>query len=412
MRVILMTAYFAPEVSSVTHLLSDLADDLSAYGAEVTVVTNLADRGLSAAEKAAYLDRTDEVLPSGVRVLRVGRRSRESGGLARRALRFLTNTLALYRRAKRVPTDVYLINSMPPYLGLVGAWLNKARPTIYILQDLFPDSVIAMGGLKEGSLIARLFRAMEKRTYRDNTFLVTISPDMQKTLLDKGLAPDKLSVIENWVDAGSIHPVPRAENPLFDELSLDRNGFYALYAGALGKLQDPDALLDAAKLTKEKGITYLVFGSGGQEARLRDRIEQEGIKNLLLFPVQPVSRVSEVYSMGDVALVTLKKGVTAIALPSKTWTAMAAGRFTICAADPGSRWEQMITLSGGGVSVPPENPAALADAVAAAYENRAALPGLGLRARAFVEMDLPRSRSTERYFNLLSEAKARWAKQL
>ncbi len=398
MNVTLVTAYFFPEVTSVTHLLSDLACDLARCGHRVTVVTNLACRGLDAETARAYRDRQNETTADDVRILRVGAKSREAGGLIQRGLRFFVNTLALYRAAAKAETDAYLINSMPPYLGLVGARLSKKRPTVYILQDLFPDSVIAMGKLKKRGLIARLFYWMERYTYQKNTRLITISDDMRDTLLQKGVPADKLDVIGNWIDADATTRVECGDNALFDELGLGRNGFYAVYAGALGILQDLDTVLDAAKLVaKQTGaVRFVLIGSGGRERELRERIAREGIANVTMFPLQPVSRAAEVYSLGDVSLVPLIQNVTRIALPSKTWTAMAAGSFVIAAADEGSAFERLV-IEAGGAAVPPGDAQALADAVLAAYENRASLAERGLAGRAFVQSRLSRRNATKRY---------------
>lgn len=404
MKITMLTAYYAPEVSSVTHLLSDLADDLAAAGETVTVVCNKATRGLDAETRALYRARTDERLPSGVRVLRVGSDAAEGTGLVARGMYFLKNTLSLLRTAKRVETDVYLINSMPPYLGVVGALLQKRAPAVYILQDLFPDSILAMGKLREGSLPARAFRWMERISYRRNTRLVTISEDMKATLLRKGVPADKLTVIPNWADADAIRPAARGENPLFDEKALARDGFYAVYAGALGVLQEPDVLLDAAKLLKEDApeITLVLFGGGLLYDTLAARIKKEGLENVRLFPLEPVSRVSYVYSLGDVNLVPLKAGATGIAMPSKTWTAMAAGRPVLALADKGSAWEAQILASGGAVC-PPGDARALADALIGLYRARETLPARGAKAREYLETVLSRHASTAAYHLLLSE---------
>lgn len=398
MNVTLVTAYFFPEVTSVTHLLADLASDLARRGHRVTVVTNLACRGLDEETVCAYRSRCDETTADGVRILRVGAKSRETGGLVQRGLRFFVNTLALYRAAAKVETDAYLINSMPPYLGLVGARLARKRPTVYILQDLFPDSVIAMGKLPKSGPLARLFYGMERLTYRKNTRIITISDDMRDTLLAKGVPADKLDVIGNWIDADAIRRVTRADNALFDGFGLDRNGFYAVYAGALGILQDLGTVLDAARLVaKQTGaVRFVLIGSGGRERELRGRIAREGIENVSMFPLQPVSRAAEVYSLGDVSLVPLTQNVTGIALPSKTWTAMAAGSFVIAAADSGSAFERLIARAGGA-AVPPGDAGALADAVLAAYANRASLAERGAKGRAFVAEHLSRKDATKRY---------------
>ena len=405
MRITLLTTYFAPEVSSVTHLLSDLAEDLALQGHQVTVVANRPNRGLSEGERKAYEGRTDETLPSGVRILRVGPRGIEQGSLIQRGLRFVGNTLALYRAAKQVPTDAYLINSMPPYLGLAGAALSKKAKTCFIYQDIFPDSILAMGKLKENSPVTRVFRWMESVTRKRNHHFITISRDMKQTLVGYGIPEKRITVIPNWADVKG-EAIPRESNPLVQELNLDPAGFYAVYGGALGYLQTPELLLEAAKLLEGENspIRILIFGSGGLENRLKERIANEGITNVSLFPSQPVERAHLVYALGDLCLVPLKKGLTSIAMPSKTWSAMAAGRPVLAAAEGGSAFYEQVQ-EAGGLTFAPEDAESLKNALCAAYENREALPALGRRAQSYIKTNLSRRASTEAYGKVLEELK-------
>ena len=398
MKIVLLSTYFSPEISSVTHLFDDLTGDLALAGHEVTVVCNRANRGLTEEERAAYENRLDETLPNGVRILRVGPKGAEKGSLIRRGLRFLSATAAICRAAAKLSPDVYLVNSMPPYLGLAGARLAHKKPTLYILQDLFPDSVIQMGKLPKRGPVTGILRAMERKSLRSNTRLVTISDDMKKTLVNKGVMPERIDVIPNWADAETISPLPRKENALFHELGLDPVGFYAVYAGALGVLQTPDVLLNAAKLVKQQNpaVRFAVFGSGGLADALAARIAAESITNVSLFPAAPVSRVREVYNIGDVSLVTLKKNATSIAMPSKTWTAMAAGRPVIAACDKHSEYERRV-LEASCTAVLPEDAKMLADAVLKAYEQRDTLDASGEKARAYVKEKLGRKASTAAY---------------
>ena len=77
LHIALVSAYFAPEITPITHLYADLAEDFCKYGAKVTVVTNMPNRGLGEEQRVSYLSRTDETAPEGYRILRVGTRTRE-----------------------------------------------------------------------------------------------------------------------------------------------------------------------------------------------------------------------------------------------------------------------------------------------------------------------------------------------
>ena len=292
---------------------------------------------------------------------------------------------------------------MPPFLGLVGAGLNRRARTVYILQDIFPDSMVAMGKFTEWHPVVRVSRRMEQRIYRKNSAFVTLSEDMKRTLTARGIEQHKIAVIPNWADTESIQPLPREKNPLFDELSLSREGFYAVYAGTLGILQEPDVILDAAKLLPtESDIKILIFGGGALYEHVKNRIEREGISNLLLFGLYPAERVAEVYSLGNAALVPLKKGATRFAMPSKTWSALAAGRPVIVCAEPGSEWARSIERESYGVCVTPGEPQELADAILQLHASTVPLEELGTRARSYACEHASRAQATRAYFDWLA----------
>ncbi len=403
LNITILSAYYAPEITPITHLMQNIADDLASHGHSVRVVCNIPTRGLSEEAYRKGRKRVYEVTENGVCIRRVGARTRERSGLAARALRFAGNTWALYREARRLDTDVYLITHIPPFLGVVGKWLNRRARTVYILQDIFPDSIFAMGKLSAYSPVGWAFRKIESESYTGNAHLVTVSPDMWDTLLQKGVPDWKLDVVENWADTAAIRPVPRAENPLFDELGLDRAGFYVVFAGTLGILQDPDVILDAAKrlLAERAPLQFVLFGGGTLLSHVEARIRTESLDNVRLFPLQPVERVSEVYSLGDIALVTLKEGVTKIAMPSKTWSAMAAARPLVCTVDAGSHWEKTIVGAGAGLCVRPGHDVALAATLKSLYGRRDILAQMGERGRQYVDSRWTREKATAEYERIL-----------
>ncbi len=404
LRVTLVSAYFAPEITPITHLYADLAEDLCRYGACVTVVTNMANRGLDEQTREEYLQKTDETVAEGYRVLRVGTKSREGTNFLRRGLHFLVNTRALLRAAKKTKADVYLLGSMPPFLGLVGAKLSRKARTVYILQDIFPDSMVAMGKFTEWHPVVRASRRMEQHTYKKNSAFVTLSEDMKRTLTARGIPEKKIAVIPNWADTEAVKPVSREDNPLFDELELPRDRFYAVYAGTLGILQEPDTLLDAAKLLEPKeDIRVVIFGGGALYEHVRARIENEKINNVLLFPLLPEERVAEVYSLGDAALVPLKAGTTRFAMPSKTWTALAAGRPVIVCVDAGSEWARSIERESYGICVHPGEPREMADAILRLHACAMPLNELGSRARSYVCEHASRESATRAYYDWLTK---------
>ena len=400
LHIALISTHFAPEVTPITHLYADLAEDFSRFGARVSVVTKLPGHELSEEERAAFYHRRDEIAPEGYRIQRVGKKARRGANIVERALRACQNTIAIYRTAKKLKADVYILSSIPAYLGLVGSRLNRRAKTIYLMQEIFPDNLVAAGTYTEWHPFVRFCRRMEQHIYRHNSAFITLSEEMKRTLIARGIEQEKITVIPNWADTETIQPIPRESNLLFDELNLPREGFYAVYAGTLGFLQEPDVILDAAKLLKnEKDIRILVFGDGALRQHVENRIEREQIENVLLFPLLSADRTAELYSIADVALVPLKKGMTRIAVPSETWLALSAGRPVIVCAEAGSEWARSIEHESYGVCITPGEPQEMADAIIRLHASTVPLSELGARARNYVCEHASREQATRAYFD-------------
>ncbi len=109
---------------------------------------------------------------------------------------------------------------------------------------------------------------------------------------------------------------------MFDELLLSRDAFYVTYAGNLGAALGIDTIIQAASLLKDHNdIHFVIFGDGVESEKVKDATAS--LNNLSLFPFQPLNKVSQVYSLGDISIVACKKGIGVGAFPSKTFSILA-----------------------------------------------------------------------------------------
>lgn len=407
MNITMIVPYFEPEITSIVHLMSDLAYDFEKYGANVTVITGFPLRGTSEEVINSYINKDEEKISENITIFRVGSKRKEGNNFIIRGLKYISKTYSLYKKAKTIPTDVYYIYSTPPIMGLAGAFLSKKSPTLYSLQDIFPDNLLAKNRFKDNSLIVKLLKTMEKHIYKNNTHIVTISKDMKNNLKGKNVEENKISVIGNWIDTKEIKYIPREENHLFKEFGLDKNGFYVSYSGNLGYAQDINIILECAKATQneEPLIQYIIVGNGVYEEEIKQKIKIEDIKNVKLFPMQPEKYSSYVYSIGDIGLVTLKEDLHGYAMPSKTWSMMAASQPVICTSVKGTQLYEIMEETQAGLNIKPGNHKELANQIIYLYKNQDRLRTYGQNGRAYAENNLTREIATKKYFDLLAEIK-------
>ncbi|MBQ3418159.1 MAG: glycosyltransferase family 4 protein [Ruminococcus sp.] len=372
MNLLFLDAYFYPENIAFSHIEWDVMEGLMDAGHHITVVCPTPSRGISEEVFRAYRNQLEETY-RGVRICRF-KAPREGRNPILRAIRYFYCNLKGVSVAKRFrDTDAVFAVSTPPTQGYFAGKLSKKLgvPLIYSLQDLFPDSLVTTGLSTQSSLLYRIGDRIAKKTYEKCAKIIVLSHFARQALLSKGVPQKKLLTVSNWIDTDTAYPVKREDNRIFDEFSLDREKFYAVYAGNLGASQGTEVILRAARLCGDYGeIRFIIFGGGSEYERIQGEIQNAGLQNLRMYPLLPADRIPEVYSMGDVALITCKKGVGKTAVPSKLYSIMACETPIVASFDTDSELCDILKEAVAGVCVEPEDEKALADAVIAAYENR------------------------------------------
>ena len=232
--------------------------------------------------------------------------------------------------------------------------------------------------------------------------IIVISQDFKLNLLSKGVPEDKIEVVYNWVDTKKIAPVAKEVNPLYEEFGISRDDFNVVYAGNLGNAQNVMLLIEAAKKLKDqKGIRFIIFGSGGMEQDLKNEIAANRIENVKMLPLQPVERVSFVYSLGDVCVVACKAGLGGSAMPSKTWSIMACESAVIANFDEGEL-KQIIEDNGCGVFTKVGDINAFSEAIVQLSQSPQECETMGKNGRRFVMDNLEKDKCTKRYADIIS----------
>ena len=372
MKILFVNAYFYPENIAFSHLEKDIIEGLQNAGHEISVICPTPTRGVSDEVHREYKRRKREEI-NGVKVQRYAAPKEGRNPIIRAFRYFWCNFWEYHIGKKYRDIDAVFAVSTPPTQGWIAGKLAKKlkTPFIYSLQDVFPDSLVTTGLVGEDSLIYKMGAKIERKTYRLCSRIIVISESIKRNLIEKGVDEEKLTVITNWIDTDVVYPVPKHENKLFEEYGIDREKFNVVYAGNFGASQGADVILKAAELLKGNDeISFLIFGGGTQFADAREYVKQHDLRNVFINPLLPVERSAEVYSLGDVALITCKKGVGKAGMPSKTWSIMACGVPIIAAFDTDSELAEILNESKAGICVDPEDPAALAQAIETAAKNK------------------------------------------
>ncbi|MBQ3022826.1 MAG: glycosyltransferase family 4 protein [Clostridia bacterium] len=387
MRVLIPDAYFNPEITAFTHLENDIINSLIERGHELKVICPIPQRGIDKETQEKYRHIKHETLMDGKIEIERFWVPKEKSNILSRAFRYFWCNFRGYQIGKKYKgIDMLFSESTPPTQGLLMSMLKKKLKCsiVYSLQDVFPDSLVNAKMTKEGSLIWRAGRILEKYTYKKVDVIVTISKGIRKNLLRKGVPAEKIEMISNWVNIDNVYPVEREKNTIIDEFGVDKDKFLVVYAGNFGAAQGADIVLKAAKeLEENREIQFVIFGGGSYFEDAKN--EAQSLSNVIINPLLPQSRVSEVYSLGDVSLITCKEGTGGASFPSKTWSIMACNTPIIASFDTESDLAEMLRASNAGECVAAGDAKLLADAIERKYTKWKNGEGEDINLREYVE---------------------------
>jgi glycosyltransferase involved in cell wall biosynthesis len=297
-----------------------------------------------------------------------------------------------------------LITSNPPYAGIIGVLFKIVRRSdskyYFLLQDIFPESAAMSGIMKQNSILYKFFNKLIYLTYRYSEYIIVLSTSMQEFLEKK--YPDlksKIKVIENWA-IEDIPVVSKQENDFAKQHKLDEM-FTLLYSGNLGRLHDIETITEAARILKDEPIKFVFIGDGAKTKIVKLAIEDHQLKNILLLPYQPRELLPLSLTACDVSLVSLIAGAESIVAPSKLYGMLAAGRGIISISVPNSYIDKLLTNSGSGVNVSPDDPQQLADIIRQLASDSQRVKSMGEIARQLYETRYTFKRSLDEYERLI-----------
>lgn len=266
---------------------------------------------------------------------------------------FITSSFFAMLAGKR-PDILFVIS---PPLGLsISAWIISRMwrvPYIYDVQDLQPDSASELKMLPD-CIVSMLYK-LERFAYCKSTMVTTLTEGMRKKIIDKGISPDKVRLIEPKIDSRLCGTYTYDGNKFRDKYNLCGK-FIVVHTGNMGAKQGLEVVIETARLCeKDDSICFLLIGDGVDRRRLEGLSLQYGLNNVRFFPVLSDHHYIEVLRGCDVALVVQHKSVSEIAFPSKVVTYMASGCAILASVNSQSEIARTILDAECGAVVRPES---------------------------------------------------------
>ena len=383
--ILFVNQHYWPDVAATGQMLTDLAEHLAADGFDVHVLTGSAH--YAGGDVAAPRTETR----AGVTIHRVQTTAFGRGSHAGRLVDYLSFYLVVLARtvAGRRFDRVVLLTT-PPLLGTVGALARTLRGVRYGIwsMDLHPDAEEALGMLRPGRPWTRALHALNTWGYRRAEFVVDLGRYMQARIAAKGVPADRLHTIPVWNSADEVQPALRGASPMRTELGLD-DAFVVMYSGNAGLAHRFDEVIEAMTLLRDRpDIAFVFVGGGPRRREIEAAVAADPGLRVHLLSYVPREQLDEALALGDAHLLTLRTDMAGIAVPSKLFGIMAAGRPVLMVGPGASEPAEAIRAHDLGVVVEPGpgGGAALADAIDRLASDPDEVAAMGRRAReAFLD---------------------------
>ncbi len=296
--------------------------------------------------------------------------------------------------------DVIIATSPPLTVGFTAIVLSiiKKTPFIFEVRDIWPDSAIQSGVLKN-KLLIKLSYWLEGISYKRAKKIVVLTPAFRDYLIKKGINSNKVSFIPNAADLDIFKPTNKY-NWVRQEYGLE-DKFVILYTGAHGRANGLLQLIETANLLKVyKDIVFMLIGDGMEKPMLKEAAKKLDLQNVIFVDTQPKHKIVDFINASDVGIAVLRKlEIFKTVYPNKIFDYMACAKPIIIGIDGAAR--RLVEKAGAGIFAEPENSESIKNAILFFYNNRKMCKIYGDKGYRFVQNQMNRQIMAKKYMEVM-----------
>ena len=378
MHILFLSDNFPPEVNAPASRTFEHCREWVRAGHKVTVIT-CAPNFPKGKVFEGYRNRLwQRERMDGIEVIRVWSYITANEGFTRRILDYLSYMFMAILAGPFVRRIELVVGTSPQFFTACAAYVvsrYRRVPYVFELRDLWPESIKAVGAMRDSALI-RLLERLEMFLYRKAARIVCVTHSFRETLIRRGIDARRISVVTNGVDMTRFSPVPK-DAELVAELGL-AGKFVAGYVGTHGLAHHLETLLDAAgRLRTLPGggvFHFILLGDGARKQALVEDAARRGLNNVTFIDSVPKDQVARYWSLLDVSVIHLRKTeLFQTVIPSKLFECMGMGLPVLHGVVGESA--QIVRDEGVGIVFEPENADALVAGLQRMQADKAAYAG-------------------------------------
>lgn len=347
MKILIVTNHFFPEEFKV----NSMALELKRRGHDISVLTAIPDYPQGTFHKGygVFSKRVEKW--NGIRIYRSLIIPRGKGGTLRMAMNYLSLTLSqifnsLILAVSTRYDQIIVYETSPVMVGIPAVCIKKLRhtPVLFWVQDLWPESLTAAGGINNRFVIG-LFEKLTRWIYRNSTLILISSESFRESIIQKGDFAKKIVYFPQWAEDASVEGYP-------EKMPEMPAGFKVMFAGNIGEAQDFEHIMEASRILKDEDIHFVILGDGRKRNWVQEFVKKHELERTVhLLGRHPAAMMPCFFEKADIMLVALKDElIFNLTLPAKIQAYMFASKPIIAMMN--GEGPRVIAEAGGGISVP------------------------------------------------------------
>ncbi|MBO0961645.1 glycosyltransferase family 4 protein [Neobacillus sp. MM2021_6] len=409
MKIVLINHYAGSNVHGMEYRPYYLAKEWVKSGHEVTIIG--ASYSHIRTIQPEMTGRWKEEFLDGIRYIWIKTPPYEGNG-AKRIINMMIFLKALRAKASFIAEtyhpDVVIASSTYPLDIYPARKIAKkaGAKLIFEVHDLWPLSPMELGNMSAKHPFIMVMQKGENDAYAYADTVVSLLPKADQHMIEHGLEPGKFRYLPNGIDVeqwnDAKEKIPEDHMKLIQQLKAEGK-FLVGYAGTHGIANALEYMIDAAELVKDEPVAFILVGKGPERETLIQKAKERNLTNIHFLPVINKKAIPDFLAHMDALYIGWRRsplyrfGVS----PNKLLDYLMAGRPIIHGIEAGN---DLVAEAEAGISIEPENPKKLAEAVIAIKNySPVELNKMGSNGKKFVSQTHDYHVLSQKFIDIMNE---------
>src|SRR5712691_11985978 len=401
MKILLLNLYYPPDASATAKMARTVVNALSTYH-HVTVLCGRPS--YDPVERRPW--RLYQTEREGLaHIIRAGSTDLPRFEMRKRVFNYLSYVALEIPWALLARCDAIVAMTDPPFQGIVGAFVAmlKRRPYVYNIRDLYPDMAIG-GSIVEAGLFVRIWEKLHRWALRRATCVIALGEDMRARIVAKGVDPSRVVIVRDGAETLPPNTPLPAPDPEVVRAIRGNFSFVLVHAGNLGFYGAWNTLVTAGRRLASEGVGLVFVGDGAQRAQIQ--AAAAGAGNIRFLDFFPAKKIPSVLAAADAHIITVKRGLEGVVVPSKMYGILAVGKPIVAVAPRETDAVALGEKLGFSVGADPDYPDQVAKVIRKLAADPARMTVMGQSARAAAP-GYDRVKELEKFVQIVSAPRPR-----